>query len=131
MLVTGNQLRAARALAEIEQKWLALKSGVSINTIRNMEARGAKAITSGVVTVRKVQVALEAEGIVFVQENGDGPGVRVSRFAWRPIAAPPPKGEEIEIRDADGKTARVIYKEGQPEHSPGSLGLITHWRLIK
>lgn len=74
-LITGNQLRAARALAGVEQKWLADKSGVSINTIRNMEARGAEPITSGAVTVRKVQSALEGARIEFT--NGDAPGVRL------------------------------------------------------
>lgn len=74
-LSTGNQLRAARALAGVEQKWLADKSGVSINTIRNMEARGAAPITSGVLTVRKVQGALEEAGIEFL--NHGQPGVRL------------------------------------------------------
>jgi DNA-binding XRE family transcriptional regulator len=43
-LITGNQLRAARALAEVDQKWLAEQSSVSVNTIRNMEARVSGAI---------------------------------------------------------------------------------------
>ncbi|NQW09543.1 MAG: helix-turn-helix domain-containing protein [Alphaproteobacteria bacterium] len=76
-LITGNQLRAARALAGVEQKWLAEKSGVSINTIRNMEARGAEEITSGAVTVRKVQAALEGAGVEFT--NGGQPGVRLAK----------------------------------------------------
>ena len=74
-LITGNQLRAARSLAGVEQKWLADRSGVSINTVRNMESRGAQEITSGAVTVRKVQVALEAAGVEFI--NGGQPGVRL------------------------------------------------------
>ncbi|QRG07925.1 helix-turn-helix domain-containing protein [Xanthobacter dioxanivorans] len=78
-LSTGNQLRAARALADVEQKWLADKSGVSINTIRNMEARGAEPITSGAMTVRKVQLALEEAGIEFL--NHGQPGVRLKGSA--------------------------------------------------
>ena len=74
-LITGNQLRAARALAGVEQKWLAESSGVSINTIRNMEARGAEEITSGAVTVRKVEQALVRAGIEFL--NHGNPGVRL------------------------------------------------------
>jgi hypothetical protein len=76
-LITGNQLRAARALADVDQKWLADKSSVSVNTIRNMEARGGEAITSGAVTVRKVQSALEAAGVEFT--NGDAPGVKLHK----------------------------------------------------
>jgi hypothetical protein len=75
MLITGNQLRAARALAEVDQKWVADASGVSINTVRNMEARGREPISSGVLTLRKVQCALEAAGVEFT--NGGQPGVRL------------------------------------------------------
>jgi predicted transcriptional regulator len=78
-LTTGNQLKAARALAEVDQKWLAEKSGVSVNTIRNMEAWGGEPITSGAVTVKKVQTALEAAGVEFIAENGGGPGVRLKK----------------------------------------------------
>jgi len=77
MLVTGNQLRAARALADVEQTWVASAAGVAINTVRNMEARGREPITSSAVTVRKVQTALEAAGIEFL--NADQPGVRLRR----------------------------------------------------
>jgi transcriptional regulator with XRE-family HTH domain len=75
-LVTGNQLKAARALAGVDQQQVADAAGVNVNTIRNMEARGAELITSGAVTVRNVQVALEALGIEFL--NHARPGVRLS-----------------------------------------------------
>ncbi|QGM97804.1 helix-turn-helix transcriptional regulator [Methylocystis parvus] len=80
-LTIGNQLKAARALAEVDQKWVAEKSGVSVNTIRNMEARGGEPITSGAVTVKKVQTALEAAGVEFLPENGGGAGVRLRKQA--------------------------------------------------
>jgi hypothetical protein len=75
-LVTGNQLKAARALAGVDQQQVADSARVNVNTIRNMEARGAAPITSSVVTVRHVQVALEALGIEFL--NHERPGVRLS-----------------------------------------------------
>jgi transcriptional regulator with XRE-family HTH domain len=75
-LTTGNQLKAARALAGIDQKQAADSANVNVNTIRNMEARGAKPITSSAVTVRRVQLALEALGIEFL--NHTQPGVRLS-----------------------------------------------------
>jgi transcriptional regulator with XRE-family HTH domain len=75
-LATGNQLKAARALAGVDQQQLADSAGVNVNTIRNMEARGAEPITSSAVTVRNVQVALEALGIEFL--NHSRPGVRLS-----------------------------------------------------
>ena len=76
MLVTGNQLKAARALAGVDQQEVADAAGVNVNTIRNMEARGANPITSSAVTVRNVQIALEAIGIEFL--NHAQPGVRLS-----------------------------------------------------
>jgi transcriptional regulator with XRE-family HTH domain len=75
-LVTGNQLKAARALAGVDQHQVAEAAGVNVNTIRNMEARGADPITSGAVTVRNVQLALESLGIEFL--NHTQPGVRLS-----------------------------------------------------
>jgi transcriptional regulator with XRE-family HTH domain len=76
-LATGNQLKAARALAGVDQQQLADSAGVNVNTIRNMEARGAAPITSGALTVRNVQMALEALGIEFL--NHSRPGVRLSK----------------------------------------------------
>ena len=83
-LATGNQLKAARALAGVDQQQVADSAGVNVNTIRNMEARGAEPITSSAVTVRNVQVALEALGIEFL--NHARPGVRLSN----PIGAQTP-----------------------------------------
>jgi hypothetical protein len=75
-LTTGNQLKAARALAGVNQQQVADSARLNVNTIRNMEARGAKPITSSAVTVRNVQLALEALGIEFL--NHARPGVRLS-----------------------------------------------------
>ena len=77
VLVTGNQLKAARALAGVDQQQVADSAGVNVNTIRNMEARGTKPITSSAVTVRIVQLALEALGIEFL--NHAQPGVRLRK----------------------------------------------------
>lgn len=78
-LTTGNQLKAARALADINQEQLAAVASVNINTIRNMEARGAEVLKSGLDTIQKVQRALEAAGIQFIPENGGGAGVRLAK----------------------------------------------------
>jgi hypothetical protein len=77
MLITGNQLKAARALAGVDQLSVAQAAKVAVNTIRNMESRASSPITSGVVTVRNVQSALEGFGVEFT--NGDQPGVRLRK----------------------------------------------------
>jgi len=75
LLTTGNQLRAARSLVDMDQNTLAEKASVSVNTVRNMEKRYAKRLTSGLETVLAVQGALERAGVLFT--NGDRPGVRL------------------------------------------------------
>jgi DNA-binding XRE family transcriptional regulator len=74
VLTTGNQLRAARGLVDMDQITLAKLSGVSANTIRAMEGRKAETLTSGLYTVRAVQAALEAAGVEFL--NHGRPGAR-------------------------------------------------------
>jgi len=75
MLTTGNQLKAARALAGMDQGELARRASVNINTISSMEKRGGNVLTSGLDTIKAVMSALEAEGIEFL--NHGNPGVRL------------------------------------------------------
>ena len=77
MLTTGNQLKAARALAGIEQSKLAEAAKLNVNTIRNMEAAGAGPIAGRSVNVQSVQRALEMEGVEFL--NHGEPGVKLRR----------------------------------------------------
>ena len=72
--VSAAQIRAGRALLEWSQSDLAQRSGVSLSTIRRMEAREGlvRRITDN---VWKVQAALESAGVEFI--NGDSPGVRM------------------------------------------------------
>jgi len=73
--VSGNQIRAARALAGLEQRQLASASGVSVNTIRNMEARGTGRVRVRLETMGKVTAALWDHRIELTDDNG--PGVRL------------------------------------------------------
>ena len=77
MLTTGNQLKAARALVEMDQADLAARAGVNVNTIRNMEAASAGPIAGRAASVQAVQRALEAAGVEFL--NHDEPGVKLKR----------------------------------------------------
>jgi predicted transcriptional regulator len=73
-LVTGEQLRAARAMLRMEQEALAEAAGVSANTIRRMEGfNGPIGARTG--TLRQLQRVLEEAGVEFT--NGDRPGVRM------------------------------------------------------
>jgi len=75
MLTTGNQLRAARALAGMDQAALAKAAWISPNTISAMEKKGSEMLTSGLDTIRLITVALEAAGVEFL--NHGQPGCRL------------------------------------------------------
>jgi hypothetical protein len=88
-LVTGNQLKAARVFAEVDQQQVADAAKINVNTIRNMEARGNQPITSSAVTVRNVQLVLESWGVEFT--NHGGAGVRMRDPSAVPGAPAPSK----------------------------------------
>lgn len=79
MLTTGNQLKAARALAGVEQIALAQASAVSVGTIRNMEAQGPAVLKSSLAIIKAVQSALESRGVIFIPANGEDVGVRLRK----------------------------------------------------
>ncbi|WP_457940240.1 helix-turn-helix domain-containing protein [Mesorhizobium sp. 10J20-29] len=79
-MITAQQMRAARALAGIDQKVLAERAGVSVPTIQRMEA--SDGVVRGVVdTLVKVIRALEESGVELIGENqpstAGGRGVRL------------------------------------------------------
>jgi transcriptional regulator with XRE-family HTH domain len=58
------------------QDQLAFAAGVSVPTVKRLEA--ADGMLGGrPETAHKLQKALEAAGVHFIQENGGGPGVRL------------------------------------------------------
>ena len=81
-MITGSQMKAARALLGIDQKELALRAGVSLPTIQRMEASegSVRAIVS---SLEKVVAALDAAGVALigpgVRGEGEGRGVRLRR----------------------------------------------------
>ena len=79
MAISGNQIRAARALIGMEQKDLADLAKVAIGTIRNMESAGAQPVKGRTDTLNAVVEALKGAGVLFVAENGEGAGVRLRK----------------------------------------------------
>jgi predicted transcriptional regulator len=73
MLITSEQLRAARAMVRMEQTRLADRSGVSVETIKRLEARHGK-LNAKSDTVGRLQAALESEGVAF-SSDPNRPGV--------------------------------------------------------
>jgi DNA-binding XRE family transcriptional regulator len=65
-LITGNQIRAARALINCDQKTLAKAAGIGIATLVALEKSGPSPVTGLARTLRLVVAALEAKGVVFL-----------------------------------------------------------------
>ena len=76
MPITPPQSRAARGLLDWSQSRLAEESNLSESTIRDFE-KGRRVPTVNNLTA--VKTALEKSGVVFLAENGGGPGVRLAR----------------------------------------------------
>ena len=85
-MLTSEQIRAARAMLRIEQRDLAERSGVSLETVKRIE-RTPGAVSAYTSTMAAIQRALEDCGIEFT--NGRQPGVRL-RSPLATSAAEPP-----------------------------------------
>ena len=77
MALTAAQLRAARGLLRVSQKDLSELAGVSVETVKRLEAMDGPLTTTRVATVEALTSALESAGVEFIPENGGGPGVRL------------------------------------------------------
>lgn len=74
-----EQIRAARALLAWKQITLAEHSDVGISTIKRIE-RGVGLLRTSTDTAWRIQIALEAAGIIFIDgDESNGPGVRLSK----------------------------------------------------
>lgn len=102
MLITPDQIRAARVLLRMDQEELARRADVSVVTVRRLEApEGLGKVARG--TVDEIQRALEAAGAEFIDR-----GVR--RRAWTP--------EQIEARyrriKAIAERSAAEFKDAPP-----------------
>jgi transcriptional regulator with XRE-family HTH domain len=79
-MITGRQMKAARALLGIDQQSLAVASGVSLPTIRRMESSRDN-VRANVDTLVKVVQALDDAGVELIGEGAasltGGRGVRI------------------------------------------------------
>jgi transcriptional regulator with XRE-family HTH domain len=69
------QCRMARAALGWSTQELAKAADVGVNTVNRFEAGQDARVSS----VDKMRRALETAGVIFVEENGDGPGVRLRK----------------------------------------------------
>ena len=76
--VSIRQIKAARALLAWSQERLAEAAGVSTPTIKRLEASDGP-LGGRTDTGDKIRTALERGGIEFIDENGGGVGVRLTK----------------------------------------------------
>lgn len=74
-MVSPAQLRAGRHLLGMSQAEVAQASGLSLPTIKRAESdRDVSVSTEAISTIKAV---LEQSGALFIDQNGNGPGVRL------------------------------------------------------
>jgi transcriptional regulator with XRE-family HTH domain len=77
-VITGDQLRMARAALKLGVRQVAELAKVAPMTISRLE--NGQSSGQGE-TLARIRAALEAAGIEFIPENGGGPGVRLRKGA--------------------------------------------------
>ena len=75
-MITGVQVRAARAILSWSIDELAVKSGLSANTIKRVEADD-RTRPSTHATITTIRATLEAQGVVFIGHDAAAPGVQL------------------------------------------------------
>jgi transcriptional regulator with XRE-family HTH domain len=76
-LISSSQIRAARHLASLSQSAIAEATGLSLPTIRRAESEREVSVSEEAIAA--IRTALESAGVIFVEENGEGPGVRLRK----------------------------------------------------
>lgn len=74
-MITPEQCRAARALLDWTQRDLASQAKLTPLTIREFE-RGKSRLKDS--TAQLLRMVFESAGVVFIDANGGGPGVRLA-----------------------------------------------------
>ena len=76
-MITGSQIRAAKAILDWSGDALAKKAGVSLSSIRRVEAADDVPKNVSVNTILNIQRALEQAGVEFIGTPDNQPGVRL------------------------------------------------------
>ena len=74
-MVIGAQVRMARAAVGWGVRELAERANITPNTVSRIE-NGGDALAS---TLDRIQAALEDAGVIFIDEDEEGPGVRLRK----------------------------------------------------
>ena len=76
-MITGMQVRAAKALLNWSGSDLATRAGVGLSTVRRIEACDGLLESASIKVLQSLKYALESAGIEFIGMPDDRPGVRL------------------------------------------------------
>lgn len=79
MSIISEQIRAAKAMIRWSGSDLAAASGVSLSSIRRVEATEGVPQGQNMRTILAIKVALESAGVEFIGTPDDRPGVRLAK----------------------------------------------------
>ena len=100
-MITANQLRAARALLNIDQRQMAELAGLSVPTIQRMEASDG-VVRGNVDSLMKLVSALDGAGIELINPGVPsaigGRGVRLREHVTKPRTSPKTKAKPSSAR---------------------------------
>ena len=108
-MITAAQCCGARAMLGWSREQLAGASKVALRTIVDFEREARKPRHA---TLDVIQRALESAGVIFVEENGDGPGVRLRKSL---------AGLDADIKDAKDRSEAKITAGPSPASGMGQL----------
>jgi len=80
MPVTGNQIKAARGLAGMNQEELAKAADVGVNTVRNFEGFNESVVRGRLDTMDKLREAFRAAGVDLLEDGQTSIGGLGVRF---------------------------------------------------
>lgn len=115
-MITGAQMRMARGYLRWSAKQLGEKAGVAESTIKRMEQDEGFPIARGA-NIEAVYKALTEAGIVFLDENGGGVGVRLrkSPATSAPITVSASKPAADRKASPTRKKAAATQKRARPK----------------
>ena len=116
-MITANQLRAARALLNIDQRQTAELAGLSVPTIQRMEASDG-VIRGNVDSLMKLVSALENAGIELINpgvaSSAGGRGVRLREHVAKPkmknMKQPKPSTSSPEFKQAEEQISALTKR---------------------
>ena len=84
MSITSEQIRAAKAIIRWSGEDLSRAAGVSLSSIRRIEAASGIPKSQNMRTLIEIRAALEAAGVEFIGTPDDRPGVRLKSSVLTP-----------------------------------------------